>query len=142
MVFGKFTGGDFCLLQLGIQVPMPAGSIVGIRGSLLKHFVAPWEGYLYSVIHFFKESLRPRLQKKERPMKTEQTAKMETKGMRAGGMIDLKESMLDFSKRAKQRQHTHGIAAEHVPRRSGEWLLTIMLNRRTGTRLRSDNVSL
>jgi hypothetical protein len=57
-IFGKFTGGDFCLSQLGIRVPMPAGSAMGIRGSLFNHFVAPWEGYRYSVVHFFKENLR------------------------------------------------------------------------------------
>ncbi|KAI9771915.1 MAG: hypothetical protein M1839_002698 [Geoglossum umbratile] len=40
-IFGKFTGGDLCLSQLGIRVLIPVGSVVGIRGSLLKHFVAP-----------------------------------------------------------------------------------------------------
>jgi hypothetical protein len=64
-VFGNFTGGDFCLSQLGIRAPIPASSIVGIRGSLLKHFVTLWEGYRYSVVHFFKESLRQRPPKKD-----------------------------------------------------------------------------
>jgi hypothetical protein len=57
-VFGDFAGGDFCLPQLGIRVPMPPGSIVGIRGSLLRHFVSCWKGERYSVVHFFKQSLR------------------------------------------------------------------------------------
>ncbi|KAI9773295.1 MAG: hypothetical protein M1839_002155 [Geoglossum umbratile] len=69
-IFGKFTGGDFCLSQLGVRVPMPAGSVVGIRGSLLKHFVAPWEGHRYSVVHLFKESLRQRPQKEVKNMQS------------------------------------------------------------------------
>ncbi|KAI9869308.1 MAG: hypothetical protein M1813_000097 [Trichoglossum hirsutum] len=80
---------------------MPAGSIVGIRGSLLKHFVAPWEGYRYSVVHFFKESLRQRLPKKER---TTVNVNSEAKHTRAGTRIDPKESILDLSERAKRRQ--------------------------------------
>jgi hypothetical protein len=56
-VFGKFTGSHFRLSQLGIRIPMLAGSLVGIPRSLLKYFVAPWDGYRYSVVHFFKESI-------------------------------------------------------------------------------------
>jgi hypothetical protein len=37
---------------------MPPGSIVGVRGSLLRHFVSCWKGERYSVVHFFKQSLR------------------------------------------------------------------------------------
>ncbi|KAI9776692.1 MAG: hypothetical protein M1839_009419 [Geoglossum umbratile] len=88
-IFGKFTGGDFCLSQLGIRVPMPAGSIVGIRGSLLKHFVAPWEGYRYSVVHFFKESLRQRPQKEVKHMQDR---------------IDPKGNVPNPSEKAKWRQ--------------------------------------
>ena len=36
--FGAFTGGDLCVPQLGIRVPMPAGSIVGIQGREFTHF--------------------------------------------------------------------------------------------------------
>ncbi|KAH0558486.1 hypothetical protein GP486_004856 [Trichoglossum hirsutum] len=89
-IFGKFTGDDLCLSQLGIRVPMSVGSVVGIRGGLLKHFVAPWEGYRYSVVHFFKESLH------QQPPK-------ETK--RIWARIDLKEGILDPSERAKRRRH-------------------------------------
>jgi hypothetical protein len=57
-VFGNFSGGDICLSQLGVRVPMPEGSIVGLRGRELKHFIARWHGLRYSVVHFFKECLR------------------------------------------------------------------------------------
>ncbi|KAH0562470.1 hypothetical protein GP486_002837 [Trichoglossum hirsutum] len=56
--FGTFTGGDLCIPQLGIRVPMPAGSIVGIRGRELIHFTDKWAGARYSVVHFFKQSIR------------------------------------------------------------------------------------
>jgi hypothetical protein len=107
-ILGKFTSGDFCLSQLGISVPMPAGSIVGIRGSLLKHFVAPWQGQQYSVVHFFKESLRRWPLKKDR---TEDCAVLEVKPKTeirtfANTKIDLKESQLTLSKQAKRKRRT------------------------------------
>ncbi|KAI9867569.1 MAG: hypothetical protein M1813_008368 [Trichoglossum hirsutum] len=101
-VFGKYTSGDFCLSQLGIRVPMPAGSIVGIRGSLLKHFVAPWEGYRYSVVHFFKESLRQRPSKKKRTTSDETDAKR----IRVGTRIDSGGSIFDPAEKVKRRQRT------------------------------------
>ncbi|KAI9860960.1 MAG: hypothetical protein M1813_005639 [Trichoglossum hirsutum] len=74
---------------------MPTGSIVGIRGSLLKHFVTPWQGQRYSVVHFFKESFRRWPPKKDRTKDCaipEAKLKMRT-GIRtlASAKIDLKE---------------------------------------------------
>ncbi|KAH0543089.1 hypothetical protein FGG08_002603 [Glutinoglossum americanum] len=45
-VLGDFNGGDLCMPQLGIRVPMPAGSIAGMRGGDLKHFIARWNATL------------------------------------------------------------------------------------------------
>ena len=49
-LFGNFSGGDICLSQLGVRVPMPEGSIVGLRGKELKHFIARWHGLRYSIV--------------------------------------------------------------------------------------------
>ncbi|KAI9760769.1 MAG: hypothetical protein M1840_002215 [Geoglossum simile] len=55
--FGTFTDGDLCLPQLGIRVPMPAGSITGIRGREFIHFTDKWAGAQYSIAYFFKQSI-------------------------------------------------------------------------------------
>jgi hypothetical protein len=36
-VIGDFNDGDLCMPQLGIRVPMRAGSITGMRGRESKH---------------------------------------------------------------------------------------------------------
>ncbi|KAI9784468.1 MAG: hypothetical protein M1839_002124 [Geoglossum umbratile] len=60
-VLGDFNGGDLCMLQLGIQVPMPAGSITGMRGRDLEHFITKWSGrQCYSVLHSFWDSIQNR----------------------------------------------------------------------------------
>ncbi|KAH0551655.1 hypothetical protein GP486_007126 [Trichoglossum hirsutum] len=108
-IFGKFAGGDFCLPQLGVSVPMPAGSIVGIRGTLLKHFVTPWQGQRYSVVHFFKESLR------ERPPGGDQTkdyavprvklkTRMEIRTSLANAQTDLEESQFTLTEQTKRKR--------------------------------------
>ncbi|KAH0551246.1 hypothetical protein GP486_007454 [Trichoglossum hirsutum] len=56
--FGSFSKGDLCLPQLGIRVPLPRGAIAGLRGRELVHFTDKWIGLRYSVVHFFKESIR------------------------------------------------------------------------------------
>ncbi|KAI9770364.1 MAG: hypothetical protein M1839_003206 [Geoglossum umbratile] len=58
-VLGDFNDGDLCMPQLGIRVPMPAGSITGMRGRDLEHFIAKWSGRRrYSVVHSFWDSIR------------------------------------------------------------------------------------
>ena len=53
-VVGDFTNGDLCMPQLGIQVPMPAGSITGMCGRDFQHFITRWSGkQCYSIIHSF-----------------------------------------------------------------------------------------
>lgn len=44
MVFGKFTGGFFCLPDLGIKIPFEAGDVIYVRSYSLEHFVAEWDG--------------------------------------------------------------------------------------------------
>ncbi|KAI9765838.1 MAG: hypothetical protein M1840_007120 [Geoglossum simile] len=61
--FGNFSGGDICLPQLGVRVPLPPGGIVGLRGRELVHFTDKWSGSRYSIVHFFKESIRQCVQK-------------------------------------------------------------------------------
>jgi hypothetical protein len=56
--FGSFSGGDFCLPQLGVRVPLPPGGIAGLRGRELIHFTSKWSGSRYSIVHFLKESIR------------------------------------------------------------------------------------
>jgi hypothetical protein len=93
---------------IGISVPMPAGSIVGIRGSLLKHFVAPRQGQRYSVVHFFKESLRRWPPKKSRTKdyavpEVEPKTRTEIRAF-ANTKIDLKESQLTLSEQTKRKR--------------------------------------
>ena len=58
-VLGDFNNGDLCMPQLGIRVPMPAGSITGMRGRDLEHFIAKWSGRRrYFVVHSFWDSIR------------------------------------------------------------------------------------
>jgi hypothetical protein len=58
-VLGDFHDGDLCMPQLGIQVPMPAGSITGMRGRDLEHFIARWSSaWRYSVVHSFGDSIQ------------------------------------------------------------------------------------
>ncbi|KAI9765984.1 MAG: hypothetical protein M1840_006991 [Geoglossum simile] len=61
--FGNFSGGDLCLPQLGVRVPLPPGGIAGLRGRELVHFTDKWSGSRYSIVHFFKESIRRCVQK-------------------------------------------------------------------------------
>ncbi|KAH0536730.1 hypothetical protein FGG08_006438 [Glutinoglossum americanum] len=51
--FGVFSGGDICLPQLGVRVPLPPGGIAGLRGRELIHFAGKWSGSRY-----FKEPIR------------------------------------------------------------------------------------
>ncbi|KAI9768269.1 MAG: hypothetical protein M1839_004163 [Geoglossum umbratile] len=56
--FGSFSKGDLCLPQLGIRVPLAPGAIAGLRGRELVHFTDKWVGSRYSIVHFFKDSIR------------------------------------------------------------------------------------
>ena len=90
---------------------MLAGSIVSIRGTLLKHFVAPWEGYRYSVVHFFKESLHQRPPEKKR---TAANINTEDKNMWAGTRLNPKESIFDLLERTKWKQYIQNCCRTHV----------------------------
>ena len=58
-IVGDFTNGDLCMPQLGIQVPMPAGSITGMRGRDFQHFITRWSGkQRYSIVHSYWDSIR------------------------------------------------------------------------------------
>ncbi|KAH0542472.1 hypothetical protein FGG08_003143 [Glutinoglossum americanum] len=68
--FGSFSGGDFCLPQLGVRIPLPPGGIAGLRGKELIHFTDKWSGSRYSIVHFFKESIRRCVRKHHQPLET------------------------------------------------------------------------
>ncbi|KAJ7142159.1 hypothetical protein C8R46DRAFT_886706 [Mycena filopes] len=38
---GDYTGGEFCIPQLGIRIPFLPGSVVAVRTRLLAHCSAP-----------------------------------------------------------------------------------------------------
>jgi hypothetical protein len=63
--FGSFSKGDLCLPQLGIRVPLPPGAIAGLRGRELVHFTDKWVGSRYSIVHFFKDSIRRCMHKRQ-----------------------------------------------------------------------------
>ncbi|KAI9859114.1 MAG: hypothetical protein M1813_007070 [Trichoglossum hirsutum] len=70
----------------------------------------PWQGQRYSVVHFFKESLR------RRPPKKDQTKNCAVPGVKprmrtgvrmlANAKIDPKESQLTLSEQAKRKRRT------------------------------------
>ncbi|KAJ7472096.1 hypothetical protein FB451DRAFT_1036500, partial [Mycena latifolia] len=41
---GDYTGGEFCVPQLGTRVPLPPGSVIAARTRLLAHCSAPLSG--------------------------------------------------------------------------------------------------
>jgi hypothetical protein len=58
VALGSFTGGDLSMPQLGLKVRFEPGDMVMLRGRVVQHEVADWEGgQRISVPHFTHTSL-------------------------------------------------------------------------------------
>jgi hypothetical protein len=53
---GHFAGGNLVLPQLGVQLPYQPGNMVVCSTELLEHFVAPWYGYRFGMVHASRET--------------------------------------------------------------------------------------
>jgi hypothetical protein len=99
-VFGKFRGGHLCLPQLGIKVPMPHGSITGMRGAELQHHVDKWDGTSrVSIVHTFQEAMRRGLAQEDKA--TREWKPFTKSGQRSGVKLP---TTLGFGKQASKGQ--------------------------------------
>ena len=53
-----YIGANLCVVDPGVQVPFPSGSIAALRGREFEHFTSAWTGERTCVVHTNHQSVR------------------------------------------------------------------------------------